>query len=300
MQTPLLCPGTTSLLVPLVRVLVGSISWGQLCALDLCLLLLWKKGKKSLICHHSNVCQCNLWGQGCSFQLWHSQEMVYFSVENQQPYSVSFLLSHLPFPPSSFSLLSFLRVGLCLPFITLLLVLITSPGAGSRRKRGEGRRVRRKWRSRNWWMNEYKGVIVMIPALVWAPEGRSGMTCCTIWTFEAMGSARELPPPHSVWCGNQSKGYSSSWEESEFDGLHTEPKLSSPSPTAQSHRLLLIPILDGPQLQLEGSEHTNNSQNDAHRLLLQTDSFSATFSLGDSSFVTWESSHIQWRGSVIL
>lgn len=48
------------------------------------------------------------------------QEMVYFSVENQQPYSVSFLLSHLPFPPSSFLFSSFLRVGLCLSFITLL------------------------------------------------------------------------------------------------------------------------------------------------------------------------------------
>lgn len=143
-------------------------------------------------------------------------------------------------------------------------------------------------------MNEHKGVIVMIPALVWAPEGRSGMTCCTIWTFEAMSSARELPLLHSVWCGKQSKGYSSSWEESEFDGLHTEPKLSSPSPTAQSQRQLLTDTLDGPQLQLEGSEHTNNSQNDAHRLLPQTDSFSATFSLEDNSFVTRESSHVRW------
>ena len=254
MQTPLLCPGTTSLLVPLVRVLVGSLSWGQLCAF-----FCYEKRKKSLICHHSSVCQCNLWGQGCSFQLWHSQEIVYFSLEDQWPYSESFLTSHLLFPPS-FSLLSFPQLSLCLPFITLLLILITWPGASSKRKSREGRTAGRKWRSRNWWMNEYKGVIVMIPAPVWAPERRSGVTC---WQFE-LSKQWALPgnflPPHSVWCGKQSKGYSSSWEESEFDGLHTEPKLSSLSPTAQSQRQLLIPTLDGPQLQLEGSEHTSNSQ----------------------------------------
>lgn len=160
-----------------------------------------KKGKKSLICHHSNVCQCNLWGQGCSFQLWHSQEMVYFSVENQQPYSVSFLLSHLPFPPSSFLFSPFFELACNASFHHApprIIITSLELAAGGRGEGAGGWGEMKKQKLVNEWIQGCD--------CEWSqpwfehPRGRSGMTCCTIWTFEAMGSAREELPRFPVWC----------------------------------------------------------------------------------------------------
>lgn len=93
---------------------------------------------------------------------------------------------------------------------------------------------------------EYKGVIVMIPALVLACKGRSGMTCYNL-NFRSNGLCQELP--HRIPFDVGTKVKVTVHLEKRVNLMVSILSQNSLLPLPQhSHRLLLIPILDGPQL----------------------------------------------------